>query len=401
MSGLSLRFVGRSEIGHVRKNNEDSGYACADLLVVADGMGGHSAGELASAATVAAVVAACESSQQVDELLPLLNDAVIISGEYIADVVSGNRELTGMGTTLTAIAMREDRIAMAHVGDSRAYLMRDGELVQMTKDHTYVQSLVDSGEITSAEAAVHPRRNLLMRAIDGIHAVEVDLSVREAHAGDRFLLCSDGLCGVISDETIADAMRISDLTQSVTELIDSVLSAGAPDNVTVIVADVITNGAYVDPVLVGAAILDETQERLPDIEFPDELPTEQDTKPLIAEAVSTKRNWLKPVVATLLAIALAMSGSTWWLANQWYLAEYKPKHVVAVYQGIPTGGLSRLIDVSDIPISSLPAFEQQQLGNTIEAVTHEDAIASLLRLKARAALCEQIPAPQGCGAILP
>jgi protein phosphatase len=401
MSGLSLRFVGRSEIGHVRKNNEDSGYACADLLVVADGMGGHSAGELASAATVAAVVAACESSQQVDELLPLLNDAVIISGEYIADVVSGNRELTGMGTTLTAIAMREDRIAMAHVGDSRAYLMRDGELVQMTKDHTYVQSLVDSGEITSAEAAVHPRRNLLMRAIDGIHAVEVDLSVREAHEGDRFLLCSDGLCGVISDETIADAMRISDLTQSVTELIDSVLSAGAPDNVTVIVADVITNGANVDPVLIGAAILDETQERLPDIEFPGELPTEQDTKPLIAEAVSTKRNWLKPVVATLLAIALALSASTWWLANQWYLAEYKPKHVVAVYQGIPTGGLSRLIDVSDIPINSLPAFEQQQIGNTIEAVTHEDAIASLLRLKARAALCEQIPAPQGCGAILP
>ena len=400
MSELSLRFVGRSEIGHVRKNNEDSGYASADLLVVADGMGGHSAGELASAATVAAVVAACESSQQVDELLTLLSDAVITSGEYIADVVSGNRELTGMGTTLTAVAMRQDRIAMAHVGDSRAYLLRDGELVQMTKDHTYVQSLVDSGEITAAEAAVHPRRNLLMRAIDGIHAVEVDLSVREARLGDRFLLCSDGLCGVISDEAITTAMRLSDPTQSVTELIDSALTAGAPDNVTVIVADVVANGAPVDPVLVGAAIEDETQERLPDIEFPEELPTELAVELPLAGSTASKRNWLKPVVATLLVLSIAIATSTWWLANQWYLAEYKPTHVVALYQGIPTGGLSRLIDVSDIPVSSLPSFEQQQLGNTIDAATYEEATASLNRLKARAVLCQQVPAPQGCGDLI-
>jgi len=400
MSELSLRFAGRSEIGHVRKNNEDSGYASTDLLVVADGMGGHSAGELASAATVAAVVAACASSTQVDELLPLLSDAVITSGEYIADVVSGNRELTGMGTTLTAIAMREDRIAMAHVGDSRAYLMRDGELVQISRDHTYVQSLVDSGEITSAEAAVHPRRNLLMRAIDGIHAVEVDLSVREARLGDRVLLCSDGLCGVISDEEIANAMQLSDPTQSVTELIDQVLAAGAPDNVTVIIADVIDNGTNVDPVLVGAAIENETQERLPEIEFPEELPTELAVESPVLETSKRKRNWVKPAVATLLAIAITISASTWWLANQWYLAEYKPKHVVAVYQGIPTGGLSRLIDVSDIPLSSLPAFEQQQLGNTIDAVTYEEATASLDRLKARAALCQQLPVPQGCGALI-
>jgi protein phosphatase len=397
MSELSLRFVGRSEIGHVRKNNEDSGYASTDLLVVADGMGGHSAGELASAATVAAVVSACESSQQVDELLTLLSDAVITSGEYIADVVSSNRELTGMGTTLTAIAMREDRIAMAHVGDSRAYLMRDGELVQMTKDHTYVQSLVDTGEITADEAIMHPRRNLLMRAIDGIHAVEVDLSVREARIGDRFLLCSDGLCGVISDEKIADALLLSDPTQSVTELIDKVLSAGAPDNVTVIIADVITDGELVDPVLVGAAIENETQERLPDIDFPDELPAEPAVEIAQTELARSKRSWLKPVVATLLAIALVMSAGVWWLANQWYLAEYKPTHVVAVYQGIPTGGLSRLIDVSDIPIKSLPAFEQQQLGNTIDALTYEDAVGSLKRLKARATLCQQASAPQSCG----
>jgi len=195
-------------------------------------------------------------------------------------------------------------------------------------------------------------------------------------------------------------MQLSDPTQSVTELIDQVLSAGAPDNVTVIIADVIDNGTNVDPVLVGAAIENETQERLPEIEFPEELPTELAVESPVLETSKRKRNWVKPAVATLLAIAITISASTWWLANQWYLAEYKPTHVVAVYQGIPTGGFSRLIDVSDVPINSLPAFEQQQLRNTIDAVTYEEATASLNRLKARAALCQQLPAPQGCGALI-
>jgi len=125
MTSLSLRFAARSEIGRVRRNNEDSGYASTNLLVVADGMGGHEAGELASAATVAAIVDAASASDVADEVLSLLADAVITSGEYIADVVAGNRELTGMGTTLTSLAVRGDRIAIAHVGDSRAYLYRN------------------------------------------------------------------------------------------------------------------------------------------------------------------------------------------------------------------------------------------------------------------------------------
>jgi protein phosphatase len=118
---------------------------------------------------------------------------------------------------------------MAHVGDSRAYLFRANELQQMTKDHTFVQTLVDSGEITPAQAAVHPKRNLMMRAIDGIHAVEVDLSVRETWAGDRYLLCSDGLCGVIDSKPMAQCLSVKDLTHAVTLLIDAAMSAGAPE----------------------------------------------------------------------------------------------------------------------------------------------------------------------------
>jgi len=156
MTGLSLRFAARSEIGRVRRNNEDAGYAATDLLVVADGMGGHEAGELASAATIAAVVAAASTSVGADEVLNQLAEAVITSGEYIADVVAGNRDLAGMGTTMTVVALREDRIVMAHVGDSRAYVYRDSELQQMTKDHTFVQTLVDSDCSNSADTYETP-----------------------------------------------------------------------------------------------------------------------------------------------------------------------------------------------------------------------------------------------------
>lgn len=402
MTELSLRFVGRSEIGMVRKNNEDSGYATGNLLVVADGMGGHSAGELASAATVVAVVAACENSSETDDLLELLANAVVTSGEYIADVVASNRELTGMGTTLTAIAMRDERIAMAHVGDSRAYLIRDGELQQITKDHTYVQSLVDSGQITLAEAAVHPRRNLLMRAIDGIHAVDVDLSVREARLGDRYLLCSDGLCGVVSEETITAALENIDLTGAVTELIEAALAAGAPDNVTVIVADVVADGIKVDPVLIGAAIENETQIRLPEMDFPSESIEDQSAEEFISgqSIQRSRRVLLKPILLTVLTVAGLVFAGGWWLANQWYVAEYQPTKVVAIYQGIPTAGLSRLVAISELQIKDLPAFEQQQISATIDAATRQEASASIDRLRERSKSCNQNPKPVGCGELI-
>ncbi len=396
MTTVALRFVGRSEIGNVRKNNEDSGYASANLLVVADGMGGHSAGELASAATVAAVVSACDSSAEMDDLLELLATAVITSGEYIADVVASNRELTGMGTTLTAIALDGDRIAMAHVGDSRAYLMRDSELLQITKDHTYVQSLVDSGQITELEALTHPRRNLLMRAIDGIHAVEPDLSIREAHIGDRYLICSDGLTAVVSQEQIATAMQISDPTHTVTELIDLAISAGAPDNVTVIVADVITDVLPVDPVLIGAAIETDTQTRLPAIDFPEESSVPEVNTAGSHAIQKAAGSFLKPALVTFLTLIGILGASYWWLANQWYLAEYRPNQVVAIYRGIPTAGLSKLVEVSDLKVNSLPEFEKQQIINTVDVATYGEAKSSLERLRERVLVCLQDPTLPSC-----
>jgi protein phosphatase len=398
MSGLSLRFAARSEIGRVRRNNEDAGFAATDLLVVADGMGGHEAGELASAATVAAVVAAATQSGA-DEVLGQLAEAVITSGEYIADVVAGNRDLAGMGTTMTALALREDRIAMAHVGDSRAYVYRDTELQQMTKDHTFVQGLVDAGEITLEEAAVHPRRNLMMRAIDGIHAVEVDLSVRETREGDRYLLCSDGLCGVIDSATIAECLASADLTQAVTLLIDAAMAAGAPDNITVVVADVVSDSIEIDPVLIGSAADTANQSRLPAIDFPDEgefLSTKSDREMFV-----TTKAWVTPVLSTLAVIGISIAGAIWWLANQWFVGVYEQGKVVAIFQGIPAGGLSRLVEVSALSVDQLPEFERDQVFKTFESASHEDAQATIARLQNSADTCRQTPASPGCPVVTP
>jgi len=394
MTNLSLRFAARSEIGKVRRNNEDAGYAATDLLVVADGMGGHEAGELASAATVAAVVTAASNSVGADEVLNQLAEAVITSGEYIADVVSGDRDLAGMGTTMTVVALREDRIAMAHVGDSRAYVYRDGELQQMTKDHTFVQTLVDSGEITLEQAAVHPRRNLMMRAIDGIHAVEVDLSVRETREGDRYLLCSDGLCGVIDANTIAECLAQEDLTQAVTLLIDAAMAAGAPDNITVVVADVVNQTLEVDAVLIGSAADSINQSRLPDVDFPEE--GEVSIQIIDRVLLEAKRSWLVPVISTIGVIALGFVVTIWWLANQWFVGVYEKTSVVAIFQGVPAGGMYRLVEISDIDAASLPEFERDQVYQTFASGDIENAEAAVKRLRLSAELCVLTPSTPGC-----
>jgi protein phosphatase len=383
----------------VRRNNEDAGYAANNLLVVADGMGGHEAGELASAATVAAVVAAASTSMAADEVLNQLAEAVITSGEYIADVVAGNRDLAGMGTTMTVVALRDDRIAMAHVGDSRAYVYRDSELQQMTKDHTFVQTLVDSGEITPEEAAVHPRRNLMMRAIDGIHAVEVDLSVRETREGDRYLLCSDGLCGVIDANQIAECLAHEDLTQAVTLLIDAAMTAGAPDNITVVVADVVNDSIEVDPVLIGSAADSANQSRLPAVDFPDE---GEASAPIIDRVLlQTKKSWLVPVLSTIGVIAAGIVATLWWLGNQWFVGVYAQDDVVAIFQGVPAGGMYRLVEITQVDAGKLPEYERGQVYKTFESGSFENAKAAVDRLKLSADLCVLTPTTPGCPEIAP
>src|SRR5580693_5020188 len=205
---LELHYAVRSDVGLLREGNEDSAYAGPRLLAVADGMGGHAAGEVASALTIASMAeldAEQADAEQADgDMLKVLAMAVAMANARLQEKIIANPAVEGMGTTLTALLWSDGHAAICHIGDSRGYLLREGELYQITHDHTLVQSLVDEGRISADDVSTHPQRSLLLRALDGRSIAEPDLSVHDGQVGDRYLLCSDGLSGVVSDETLRE-----------------------------------------------------------------------------------------------------------------------------------------------------------------------------------------------------
>ena len=245
-----------SHVGKIRTNNQDSGYAGHTLFVVADGMGGHAGGDVASAIATKRIMEADKGYLSAQDAEFALQAALIAANSQLAETVFEHAELTGMGTTVSAMVVLHDQVAIAHIGDSRIYLLRDNELSQITTDHTFVQRLVDSGRITEAEAMVHPRRSVLMRVLGDVEASpEIDTSILATRAGDRWLICSDGLSGVVSNTGIGNALKSSLDAQAVADrLVKESLDGGAPDNVTIVIVDI---GEDVqrqgDPVVVGSA----------------------------------------------------------------------------------------------------------------------------------------------------
>lgn len=310
---LALRYAARSDRGLVRANNEDSVYAGARLLALADGMGGHAAGEVASQLVIAAL-AHLDDDEPGGDILGKLEHAVHEGNSAIAEQVELNPELDGMGTTLTAILFAGDRLGLVHIGDSRGYLLRDGELAQITKDDTFVQTLVDEGRITAEEAHSHPQRSLIMRALTG-QEVEPTLIMREAREGDRYLLCSDGLSDPVSHETILDALKIPDVGDSADRLIELALRGGGPDNVTVVVADVVDHdyGGQTQPIIAGAVSGDDDNRVAPPNTAAGRAsviaPRPQVTKPVVpqpeapAKPRSRRRLFIASAVVALLALA--------------------------------------------------------------------------------------------------
>jgi serine/threonine protein phosphatase PrpC len=253
---LTLRYAARSDRGLVRDGNQDSVYAGPRLLAVADGMGGMAAGDVASSIVIAAM-APLDEDVPGDALLDVLRGSVETANQQLRETVEANPQMEGMGTTLTALLFSGTRAGLVHIGDSRAYLLRDGEFGQITKDDTYVQMLVDEGRISAEEAGSHPQRSLLTRAMDG-RDLDPEYSVRPVLPGDRYLICSDGLSGVVSEETIAEAMREYAAPLACVEwLVSLALRGGGPDNITVIVADT-TDEDIVEgsPIVGGAAAQD-------------------------------------------------------------------------------------------------------------------------------------------------
>lgn len=239
---IQLKFAAASDIGLVRKNNQDSGYASQTLFAVADGMGGAAAGDLASAVAISHL-ATVDGNHAPDALLSCLRNALNDAHEELILRTEENPQLAGMGTTCVAVLRSGNKLAMAHIGDSRAYLLRDKTLTQITHDHTLVQYLVDTGQITQEEAKTHPKRNVIMRALSDDpeeKEIAIDESIREAVPGDRWLLCSDGLYGPVSLETIYDTLStVKNLEKCAQALIGHALAGGAPDNVTVVLVDVV------------------------------------------------------------------------------------------------------------------------------------------------------------------
>ena len=328
---LVLRYAARSDRGLVRANNEDSVYAGARLLALADGMGGHAAGEVASQLVIAAL-AHLDDDEPGGDLLSKLNSAVHQGNSAIAAHVEADPELEGMGTTLTAILFAGNRLGLVHVGDSRGYLLRDGELTQITKDDTFVQTLVDEGRITAEEAHSHPQRSLIMRALTG-HEVEPTLTVREAHAGDRYLLCSDGLSDPVSHDTILDALQIADVTDSADRLIEMALRGGGPDNVTVVVADVVDyEYGQTQPILAGAVSGQDDQSAPPNTAAgrasafnPKRVAAAANRPPPAPEApVKKPRSRRRMLFAALLLVVLVLAGLAVGrivIQNNYYVAE--------------------------------------------------------------------------------
>ena len=238
---LTIRYAVKTDVGLRRTGNEDAAYAGPRLLAVADGLGGHAGGEVASA-TVIDALRPLDTEVPAGDVLTALDDAVRRASSALGDIVEADPALRGLGTTLTALLWSGSQLGLVHIGDSRAYLVRDGEVFQITHDHTMVQLLVDEGRITTEEVATHPQRSLLLRAL-GDFTSEPDLQLREARPGDRYLLCSDGLHGVADADAIGRVLlTVADPDQAAADLVALAIANGGPDNITVIIADVLAAG---------------------------------------------------------------------------------------------------------------------------------------------------------------
>lgn len=398
---LSFHFAARSDVGLVRNNNQDSAYAGPHLLVVADGMGGAAGGDIASSIVVGRLAGLDSEAHGPDEALEELKRAIAQAHSEIVDRAHNDPELSGLGTTVTALLRAGSSLSMAHIGDSRAYLLRDEELDQVTNDHSFVQHLVDTGRLSAADAENHPKRSMLLRVLGDIDAdVPVDISVRETKPGDRWMLCSDGLSGVISRDTLHKTLlEVDDPADCADALVSLALSAGAPDNITCVVGDVVDIDASADGVgpatasqIVGSAARDRHRPsaggrsaagkaaKLSTREEPDD-----DEEPSRWSAWWIQaRAWLLPVAALLVVMGAAWGGYAW-SQTQYYVSIESDR--VAIYRGIPQElgpfNLHTRVELTSIDASELAPFERQRLESSIRTSTLSDARSVVESLEER------------------
>lgn len=423
---MRLDFSAISDVGRIRKDNQDSGYAGPQLLAVCDGVGGAARGDIASATAIQQLRSLDRATPALvsddgtddpgsgDALLSRIADAIRAAHDRIAALVDEDPTLSGTSTTATVALFDGARVGMGHVGDSRAYLFRNGEISQLTNDHTFVQGLVDEGRITAAEARVHPHRNIILQAVDGTHDLEPDLFVLELVVGDRLLLCSDGACGVLDDGRLADILSSGSPDYAAVELVRASLEAGSSDNVTCVVADVKSDDAEVghdSPQVVGAAAelrrrgrggkspslfrghrAGDTGELEPiAAEILDEVPFAIQADPesvRYAPRPPQRFRWLSVVLAALVVVGLLWSGLAvaWsWTQKQYYVGEESGR--VVIYRGLdaslPGLDLSEPYERSNVELARLSDFDARQVQDGIDAGSLDEARSTVESLAGR------------------
>lgn len=411
---IALRYAARSDLGLGPKSrNEDSGYAGPHLLVLADGMGGHSAGDVASSMIIGELAPLDDDSVTADQAIPRLEEGLRRANAKLTKAMRENSDLAGMGSTTIVMLRTGNKIAMAHIGDSRAFMLRGDSFTQITKDHSFVQQLVDEGRISKQEASHHPQRSVVTRVMTGQPEDEPDTSLREAKLGDRFLLCSDGLSDYVGQDVIEEILREAKTPeQAADRCIEIALRAHTRDNVTVIVADVVDgargNVPSTVPQIVGAAAkrMREKTRAIPTspAEKAAELARqavgrrlEHDDVPELAEHPlrSRRGRMIRATLGSLLVVGLFAAGAYAaydWSQRQYFVAPSDGK--VAIYKGVSQDlgplELSHVDMKTDVVVAELPTDVQDSVGSSIPARDLADARAKVATLRAEAQRCRDM-----------
>ena len=405
---FAFHYAARSDVGMVRSNNEDSGYAGPHLLAMADGMGGHAGGDVASSTVIGTLVRLDGEALGGRDVSHALLDRIADANREIGDQVHADPRLEGMGTTLIALLRAGDKIVLAHIGDSRAFMVRDGVVTQITKDHSFVQNLVDEGRISPEEAQHHPQRSLVTRVLTGAPDDEPDLVVRQGRIGDRYVIASDGLTDYVARDTVVDVLTsATDPAECADRLVALALRAGAPDNVTVVVGDLVDiahrPAPPTQPQVVGAAAAHRSGTR--------PIPTtpaakaaaltqeatggdlDDDGVTLAEEGPRSRRGTVLRLVALAVVLVVVVAGVSYagyaWSQRQYYLAD--DDGIVTVFRGVDQNlgpiDLSSTEYATTIQVSDLPESYQASLQQGIQVDDRAAADDRVEDLRLQAAAC--------------